>query len=150
MFAQIRNLGVGGRTCLDSPARKKDLKKAVGLYPCHNQGGNQVNKENLMNRSRCSEGYRPKHVCEKTNRQNRAAYEAANAENSKKKEIHSNNPNPKYARPFICLSSSVSVLPLLFYTFYDSLKFFYFVRDSNIHTQTLGAQKEFQNKNLSF
>lgn len=39
---KIRNLGVGGRTCLDSPARKKDLKKAVGLYPCHNQGGNQV------------------------------------------------------------------------------------------------------------
>lgn len=31
-----------GRTCLDSPARKKDLRKAVGLYPCHNQGGNQV------------------------------------------------------------------------------------------------------------
>lgn len=30
------------RTCLDSPARKKDLRKAVGLYPCHNQGGNQV------------------------------------------------------------------------------------------------------------
>lgn len=39
---QIRNLGAGGRTCLDSPARKKDLKKKVGLYPCHNQGGNQV------------------------------------------------------------------------------------------------------------
>ncbi len=34
-----------GRTCLDSPARKKDLRKAVGLYPCHNQGGNQVNIE---------------------------------------------------------------------------------------------------------
>ncbi|XP_055694625.1 putative polypeptide N-acetylgalactosaminyltransferase 9 isoform X1 [Lutzomyia longipalpis] len=38
---EIRNLAFGGRTCLDSPARKKDLKKAVGLYPCHNQGGNQ-------------------------------------------------------------------------------------------------------------
>lgn len=38
----MRNLGLGGRTCLDSPARKRDLKKAVGLYPCHNQGGNQV------------------------------------------------------------------------------------------------------------
>lgn len=38
---EIRNLGFGGRTCLDSPARKKDLKKAVGLYQCHNQGGNQ-------------------------------------------------------------------------------------------------------------
>lgn len=38
----MRNLGFDGRTCLDSPARKKDLRKAVGLYPCHNQGGNQV------------------------------------------------------------------------------------------------------------
>lgn len=38
---EIRCLGYGGRTCLDSPARKKDLKKPVGLYPCHNQGGNQ-------------------------------------------------------------------------------------------------------------
>lgn len=43
MQNQIRNLGFGGRTCLDSPARKKDLKKSVGLYPCHKQGGNQVN-----------------------------------------------------------------------------------------------------------
>ncbi|XP_073812248.1 polypeptide N-acetylgalactosaminyltransferase 9 isoform X1 [Musca autumnalis] len=40
-YGEIRNLGAGGRTCLDSPARKKDLKKPVGLYPCHNQGGNQ-------------------------------------------------------------------------------------------------------------
>ncbi|XP_037951358.1 putative polypeptide N-acetylgalactosaminyltransferase 9 isoform X1 [Teleopsis dalmanni] len=40
-YGEIRNLGYGGRTCLDSPARKKDLKKPVGLYPCHNQGGNQ-------------------------------------------------------------------------------------------------------------
>ena len=39
---QIRNMAYDGRTCLDSPARKKDLRKAVGLYPCHNQGGNQV------------------------------------------------------------------------------------------------------------
>ncbi|XP_053967208.1 putative polypeptide N-acetylgalactosaminyltransferase 9 isoform X1 [Anastrepha ludens] len=38
---EIRNLGVGGRTCLDSAADKKSLKKAVGLYPCHRQGGNQ-------------------------------------------------------------------------------------------------------------
>ncbi|KAI8124817.1 putative polypeptide N-acetylgalactosaminyltransferase 9 [Lucilia cuprina] len=41
-YGEIRNLGAGGRTCLDSPARKKDLKKKVGLYPCHNQGGNQI------------------------------------------------------------------------------------------------------------
>ncbi|KAK0075316.1 hypothetical protein PV325_007074 [Microctonus aethiopoides] len=39
--AAVRNLGEGGSTCLDSPARKSDLHKAVGLYPCHRQGGNQ-------------------------------------------------------------------------------------------------------------
>ncbi|KAL5287270.1 gly-5.2 family protein [Megaselia abdita] len=39
---EIRNMGHGGRICLDSPAKKKDLKKAVSLYPCHKQGGNQV------------------------------------------------------------------------------------------------------------
>lgn len=46
---QIRNLGYEGRTCLDSPAAKKNLKKAVGLYPCHNQGGNQVITQNKKN-----------------------------------------------------------------------------------------------------
>jgi polypeptide N-acetylgalactosaminyltransferase len=38
---EIRNLGYGGKTCLDSPARRSDLHKPVGLYPCHRQGGNQ-------------------------------------------------------------------------------------------------------------
>nr|CAD7427436.1 unnamed protein product [Timema monikensis] len=38
---EVRNMGAGSKTCLDSPARKADLHKAVGLYPCHNQGGNQ-------------------------------------------------------------------------------------------------------------
>ncbi|XP_026479679.1 putative polypeptide N-acetylgalactosaminyltransferase 9 [Ctenocephalides felis] len=38
---EIRNLGYGGKTCLDSPARRVDMHKAVGLYPCHRQGGNQ-------------------------------------------------------------------------------------------------------------
>lgn len=43
-----------GRTCLDSPARKKDLRKAVGLYPCHNQGGNQVKiQEFFSSRKTC-------------------------------------------------------------------------------------------------
>uniref|UniRef100_A0A1B0FBW2 Ricin B lectin domain-containing protein n=1 Tax=Glossina morsitans morsitans TaxID=37546 RepID=A0A1B0FBW2_GLOMM len=41
-YGEIRNLGAGGRTCLDSPSRRKDLKKPVGLYPCHKQGGNQI------------------------------------------------------------------------------------------------------------
>ena len=27
--------------CVDSAAKKEDLHKAVGLWPCHNQGGNQ-------------------------------------------------------------------------------------------------------------
>ncbi|RLU18255.1 hypothetical protein DMN91_008611 [Ooceraea biroi] len=38
---EVRNLGEGGNTCLDSPARKADLHKPCGLYPCHRQGGNQ-------------------------------------------------------------------------------------------------------------
>ncbi|EDW10537.1 putative polypeptide N-acetylgalactosaminyltransferase 9 isoform X1 [Drosophila mojavensis] len=38
---EMRNLGYGGRTCLDSPSGKRYLKKPVGLYPCHRQGGNQ-------------------------------------------------------------------------------------------------------------
>ncbi|KAH8275515.1 hypothetical protein KR026_009415 [Drosophila bipectinata] len=38
---EIRNLGYGGRTCLDAPSGKKHQKKAVGTYPCHRQGGNQ-------------------------------------------------------------------------------------------------------------
>lgn len=38
---EFRNLGQGAKTCLDSPGRKSDLHKPVGLYPCHRQGGNQ-------------------------------------------------------------------------------------------------------------
>lgn len=38
---EFRNLGHGGKTCLDSAARKSDLHKPAGLYPCHRQGGNQ-------------------------------------------------------------------------------------------------------------
>ncbi|XP_022238622.1 putative polypeptide N-acetylgalactosaminyltransferase 9 isoform X2 [Limulus polyphemus] len=39
---EVRNLGEGSIICLDSPARRDDLHKPVGLYPCHGQGGNQV------------------------------------------------------------------------------------------------------------
>ena len=40
---ELRNLGGDSpsKMCLDSPAHKTDLHKPVGLYPCHNQGGNQ-------------------------------------------------------------------------------------------------------------
>lgn len=38
---EVRNMGYGNRTCLDAPGGKKNLRKPVGLYPCHNQGGNQ-------------------------------------------------------------------------------------------------------------
>lgn len=38
---EVRNVGYGNRTCLDAPGGKKNLRKPVGLYPCHNQGGNQ-------------------------------------------------------------------------------------------------------------
>lgn len=46
---QVRNLGEGGNTCLDSPARKADLHKPAGLYPCHRQGGNQVQTDRKLN-----------------------------------------------------------------------------------------------------
>ncbi|KAG8222621.1 hypothetical protein J437_LFUL002614, partial [Ladona fulva] len=46
---QVRNMGLGGHTCLDSPARRSDLHKPVGLYPCHRQGGNQVCSTFLSN-----------------------------------------------------------------------------------------------------
>ena len=32
--------------CIDSAAKRGDMHKPVGLYPCHNQGGNQVNNKN--------------------------------------------------------------------------------------------------------
>lgn len=41
---EVRNLGGPegqNKMCLDSAAHKSDLHKPVGLYPCHNQGGNQ-------------------------------------------------------------------------------------------------------------
>ncbi|CAG0920509.1 unnamed protein product [Notodromas monacha] len=38
---EVRNLGAGGGTCLDSPGGRKHLHKPVGTYPCHRQGGNQ-------------------------------------------------------------------------------------------------------------
>lgn len=40
---EIRNVrkGHGAEMCVDSPAKKGDMHKAVGVYPCHLQGGNQ-------------------------------------------------------------------------------------------------------------
>lgn len=35
--------GSGYKMCIDSAAKRSDLHKPVGLYPCHNEGGNQVN-----------------------------------------------------------------------------------------------------------
>lgn len=34
--------------CIDSPAKRSDLHKPLGLYPCHKQGGNQVNELDLL------------------------------------------------------------------------------------------------------
>jgi len=36
---EVRN--AQSRQCIDSPAKSDDLHKKVGLWPCHNQGGNQ-------------------------------------------------------------------------------------------------------------
>jgi len=40
---EIRNgwEGHGAQMCIDSPAKKGDMHKPVGVYPCHLQGGNQ-------------------------------------------------------------------------------------------------------------
>ena len=37
---QIRNFW--SKQCVDSPVKTEDMHKPVGLWPCHNQGGNQV------------------------------------------------------------------------------------------------------------
>nr|XP_040232071.2 putative polypeptide N-acetylgalactosaminyltransferase 9 isoform X5 [Anopheles coluzzii] len=42
---EVRNMGYGNRTCLDAPGGKRNLRKPVGLYPCHNQGGNQIRNQ---------------------------------------------------------------------------------------------------------
>lgn len=57
---EVRNLGSGGATCLDSPARRANLHKPVGLYPCHKQGGNQywmLSKEGEIRRDEACMDY---------------------------------------------------------------------------------------------
>ncbi|XP_063842442.1 putative polypeptide N-acetylgalactosaminyltransferase 9 isoform X7 [Scylla paramamosain] len=57
---EVRNLGAGGSTCLDSPARRANLHKPVGLYPCHKQGGNQywmLSKEGEIRRDEACMDY---------------------------------------------------------------------------------------------
>ena len=44
-YFQLRN--TAARQCVDSPAKQDDLHKAVGLWPCHLQGGNQVSLVDL-------------------------------------------------------------------------------------------------------
>ena len=41
-YIQIRNPSSG--QCVDSAARPEDNNKPAGLWPCHNQGGNQVSE----------------------------------------------------------------------------------------------------------
>jgi polypeptide N-acetylgalactosaminyltransferase len=38
---EIRSKAYDQSVCLDSPATKKQMNKAIGMYPCHKQGGNQ-------------------------------------------------------------------------------------------------------------
>ncbi|XP_043202413.1 putative polypeptide N-acetylgalactosaminyltransferase 9 isoform X3 [Amphibalanus amphitrite] len=57
---EVRNLALGGSTCLDSAARRQDLHKPVGLFPCHNQGGNQfwmLSKEGEIRRDEACMDY---------------------------------------------------------------------------------------------
>ena len=41
---EVRNMwtGHGNQMCIDSPAKKNDLHKPVGLYPCHLQVNNKI------------------------------------------------------------------------------------------------------------
>lgn len=62
---EVRNLGAGGGTCLDSAARRDDLHKPVGLWPCHGQGGNQywmLSKEGEIRRDEACVDYTGKDV----------------------------------------------------------------------------------------
>ena len=38
----MRNLGFKRVYCMDGAARKANLHKPIGLWPCHGQAGNQV------------------------------------------------------------------------------------------------------------
>lgn len=40
-YGEIKNEAGKIKMCLDSPARKVDLHKPLGVYPCHGSGGNQ-------------------------------------------------------------------------------------------------------------
>nr|CAH0108430.1 unnamed protein product [Daphnia galeata] len=42
---EVRNLGFSPAYCLDGAARKANLHKPVGLWPCHGQSGNQIRNE---------------------------------------------------------------------------------------------------------
>ena len=44
-YLQIKN--EFSNRCVDSPATHDSLHKKVGLWPCHNQGGNQVNVNSI-------------------------------------------------------------------------------------------------------
>ncbi|RWS31791.1 putative polypeptide N-acetylgalactosaminyltransferase 9-like protein [Leptotrombidium deliense] len=64
---EVRNLGgrSSSKMCLDSAARKQDMHKPIGLYPCHNQGGNQyflLSKEGEIRRDEACLDYAGKDV----------------------------------------------------------------------------------------
>ena len=42
---------------MDSPATHDSLHKKVGLWPCHNQGGNQVNVHSIIKNELLTEFY---------------------------------------------------------------------------------------------
>ncbi|CAH2048493.1 unnamed protein product, partial [Iphiclides podalirius] len=61
---EIRNVGFQ-KTCLDSPTRKSDHHKPVGLYPCHRQGGNQIRNQAFA-RKYCLDGETLEEVADAT------------------------------------------------------------------------------------
>ncbi|KAG9511361.1 putative polypeptide N-acetylgalactosaminyltransferase 9, partial [Fragariocoptes setiger] len=60
-YGEVRNEAGGEiNMCLDSPARKADMHKSLGVYPCHGAGGNQywlLSKEGEIRRDEACVDY---------------------------------------------------------------------------------------------
>lgn len=49
---------------MDSPGKPEDLHKPVGLWPCHGQGGNQVNATTTQKRGEGYHATKPNFIAE--------------------------------------------------------------------------------------
>lgn len=65
-YGEVRNEAHGDiKMCLDSPARKSEMHKPLGVYPCHGAGGNQywlLSKEGEIRRDEACVDYAGQNV----------------------------------------------------------------------------------------